>query len=189
MAPTSLPERLGQLTVEPNQPMVLRRFGVETVNYFAGSSLNRMSFLRDDHEFLSAAITHPSTAIVLLNSFRPLIHPAKKECLSTVRFDDDVAAVVGSADPYRQSDEEKAAAYDSREPVPPILAFLGLDETVTEGAINYKDHYRGRPYFALDITPTGPRQAEAEKVITKLLKQGHRFSIERIPLGLSQDQG
>jgi len=61
---------------------VTRRFAAETVNYFAGESrlfwpprltiagnhLNRCSHLRQNNEYLSYVLTHPSTKFLALNN-------------------------------------------------------------------------------------------------------------------------
>lgn len=49
---------------EPAHPdvdsMLSRKFGKEVANYFSGSPLNRLAFLRADNVFLSKALKHPS---------------------------------------------------------------------------------------------------------------------------------
>ncbi|KAA6413234.1 MAG: NADH pyrophosphatase [Lasallia pustulata] len=61
---------------EPAHPdldsMLTRKFGKEVANYFSGSPLNRVSFLRTDQPFLSAALQHPSTTFLLFNDLSPL---------------------------------------------------------------------------------------------------------------------
>ncbi|KAI7246382.1 hypothetical protein KC352_g14178, partial [Hortaea werneckii] len=47
--------------------MLSRKFGKETANYFSGSPLNRVGFLRGDHQFLTQALKHPSTSFLLCN--------------------------------------------------------------------------------------------------------------------------
>jgi len=61
---------------EPAHPevdsMLSRRFGKEVANYFSGSPLNRVGFLRPDHQFLSSALHHPSTTFLLFKDLEPL---------------------------------------------------------------------------------------------------------------------
>ncbi|KAI0480147.1 NUDIX hydrolase domain-like protein [Xylariaceae sp. FL0804] len=52
--------------------MLARRFGREVANYFAGSPLNRVSFLREDPAFLRRAFAHPRAAFLLLDDLAPL---------------------------------------------------------------------------------------------------------------------
>ena len=47
--------------------MLTRKFGREVANYFSGSPLNRVSFLRTNYGFLAAAFAHPTTRILPMN--------------------------------------------------------------------------------------------------------------------------
>src|ERR1700710_1731929 len=55
------PEAPYPLTNDPTS----RKFGPEPLNYFAVSPLNRVSFLRQDHEWLIKAFSHPDARYVL----------------------------------------------------------------------------------------------------------------------------
>lgn len=45
--------------------------GHEPINYYGKSSLNRLSFLRDNYNFLHQAISHPSTKFLILEELTP----------------------------------------------------------------------------------------------------------------------
>lgn len=157
--------------------MLARKFGKEVANYFSGSPLNRVSFLRPDHAFLSQAIRHPSTTIVLFNKLEPLV--SSPTALATATFA-DVSPIVG-ADPFLKSEEDTIKEYNSSVYVPQIV-FLGLDEG-KEGLV-YKEHYKGVPWFAVDITPKGGVVEECEKLVERLKGEGKEFSKGRMHLSL-----
>ena len=123
-----------------------------------GSPLNRVSFLRTEHAFLSAALKHHSTSFLLFNNLSPLAkNPTQLEYVGY----QDVRPLIGE-DPYSQSEEELISGYNSNVTIPQLL-FLGLDESKDEG-FEYKI-YRGSPYFALDVTPKGTMRSEVENLI------------------------
>ncbi|KAK0536157.1 NADH pyrophosphatase [Tilletia horrida] len=45
-----------------------------TINFYAGSKLNRFSWLRNSTDFINGAITSPSARFILLNKLNPLVH-------------------------------------------------------------------------------------------------------------------
>ncbi|KAH9882545.1 hypothetical protein J1614_000781 [Plenodomus biglobosus] len=157
---------------EPAHPdvdsMLSRKFGKEIANYFSGSPLNRVSFLRADHAFLSSALKHPSTAFVVFNNLEPLLKSASE--LARVSFD-HVKPVIGE-DPFERPEEDMIAQYNSALYVPQIV-FLGLDER-KEGFV-YKEHYKGQPWFAVDITPKESVKEEAEKLVSTLTSGEFEF--------------
>ncbi|KAF2023122.1 hypothetical protein EK21DRAFT_95165 [Setomelanomma holmii] len=170
---------------EPAHPtvdsMLSRKFGKEIANYFSGSPLNRVSFLRPDHTFLSQALNHPSTTFVLFNNLEPLVKGPSELAQRTFA---DVKAVVGE-DPFHRSEEDQIAQYNSSLYQPQII-FLGLDER-KEGFI-YKEHYKGQPWFAVDVTPKESVKEAAEKLVAGLKSEGLDFSKGRMNLSLPADQ-
>ncbi|KAK7189789.1 hypothetical protein DPSP01_008793 [Paraphaeosphaeria sporulosa] len=170
---------------EPAHPevdsMLSRKFGKEIANYFSGSPLNRVSFLRPDHTFLSQAIRHPSTKILLFNKLEPLVHSPTS--IATQSFA-DVTSIVGS-DPFSKSEADTIADYNSSTYVPQII-FLGLDER-HEGLV-YKEHYKGVPWFAVDVTPKGALAENFEKLIQKVTAEGKEFSKGRMHLSLPPEE-
>lgn len=157
--------------------MLSRKFGKEIANYFSGSPLNRVSFLRPDHAFLSQAIRHPSTKVLLFNKLEPLVNSPTS--ITTASFS-DVTSIVGE-DPFSKPEAETISNYNSSVYIPQII-FLGLDER-SEGLV-YKEHYKGVPWFAVDVTPKGSVSEECEKLIKKVTVDGKEFSKGRMHLNL-----
>ena len=124
---------------EPAHPnvdsMLSRKFGKEVANYFsglsslfshpaiqqptkrhttnvihAGSPLNRVSFLRADHTFLSSALRHPSATFLLFRNTEPLI--SSPTSLARVSFA-DVEPVIGKGI-FNTTEEDVIAAARTR---------------------------------------------------------------------------
>lgn len=144
--------------------------------------MNRVSFLRPDHDFLSQALKHPSTTFLLFNNLDPLVK--SKDQLAHRKFA-DVKSIIGE-DPFNRTEEDTIAQYNSSLYQPQII-FLGLDER-TKGFV-YKEHYKGQPWFAVDITPKGSVKDAAEKLIEQLKSEGLDFSLGRMAMSLPAEQG
>ncbi|KAL9041061.1 MAG: hypothetical protein Q9214_004243 [Letrouitia sp. 1 TL-2023] len=157
--------------------MLSRKFGKEVANYFSGSPLNRVSFMRTDHSFLLAALGHPTSSFLLFNNLNPLAKDPTK--LHYVSFA-DVHPLIGD-DPYLKSEEQLIAEYNSTVTIPQLL-FLGLDERNKKG-LEY-NAYIGAPYFALDVTPKGTIVSQAESVIRKMEALGFQFIQGRMQMSL-----
>lgn len=184
------------------ESMLSRHFGKETVNYFSsitqrhyrtsihantapGSPLNRLSFLRNEHTFLSAALKHPTSRFVLLNNLAPLTRsPAE---LYYARYDEIKKYI--PEDFFDKSEDDVVKEYDSRITFPHLI-FLGLDESRKGDGINFKI-YTGAPYFALDVTPKGSdeQQANAKDVLSSMEEKGLSFYQSRVVMSLSADEG
>ncbi|KAL9641145.1 MAG: hypothetical protein Q9204_000285 [Flavoplaca sp. TL-2023a] len=159
------------------ESMLSRKFGKEIANYFSGSPLNRVSFLRTDHSFLSAALKHSTTSFLVFNDLNPLAKdPSNLEYLSYA----DVRPLIGE-DPYSKSEEQLVSEYNSTVTVPQLL-FLGLDERNKQGLTF--NIYTGSPYFAVDVTPKGTIQSQAESLLQSLQSRGLRFLEGRIQAAL-----
>jgi NAD+ diphosphatase len=162
--------------------MLSRKFGREVANYFSGSPLNRVGFLREDHVFLSKALKHPSTSFLVCNNLQPLIHKATQPKvggkLHFLKYD-DVKTIVGE-DRYELEEKEQIARFDSKRYIPQMV-FLGIDEANKEG-LEYqsKNRYLGAPYFAIDISPKESLKEECEKLISKLESEGCGFAPGRV---------
>lgn len=136
-----------------------------------------MSFLRTEHEFLTSALKHPSTSLLLFNDLSPLTKsPSKLEYASYK----DVQPLIGD-NPYSKSEEQLISDYNSTITVPQLL-FLGLDENKDSG-FEYSI-YQGSPYFALDVTPKGTVTAEAQKLIENMKSRGLQFAEGRMHMSL-----
>ncbi|KAJ4411601.1 NADH pyrophosphatase [Didymella pomorum] len=170
---------------EPAHPnvdsMLSRKFGKEVANYFSGSPLNRVSFLRPDHTFLSSALRHPSATFILFKNIEPLV--SSPSSLARVSYA-DVEPIIGK-DIFNTTEEDVVAQYNSSLYIPQIV-FLGLDER-KEGFV-YKEHYKGQPWFAVDVTPKESVKEEAEKLIGKLQERGLEFSKGRMHLSLVAEE-
>ena len=144
--------------------------------------MNRVSFLRPDHAFLTSALKHPSTSFLLFRNLEPLIKSPQE--LAVTKFE-DVRPVIGES-PYEKSEEDVIREYNSETYVPQLI-FLGLDER-KEGFV-YKDHYKGQPYFAVDVTPQKSATEAAEKLIKDMEERGLSFSKGRMNLSLVAQEG
>ncbi|KAL5338095.1 NUDIX hydrolase domain-like protein [Aspergillus crustosus] len=164
--------------------MLARRFGKETVNYYSSSPLNRLSFLRSDHPFLSAAIKHPSTRFVILKDLAPLTRSPTS--LYYAKFD-EVRKLVPEA-VYETSEEDLIKEHDSRK-TEPHLIFLGVDESPQENGFSWKI-YSGTPYFALDVSEKGSeeQQANAKEVVSGFEGKGLSFLQARVAMTFSADE-
>ncbi|KAL8953775.1 MAG: hypothetical protein Q9222_000392 [Ikaeria aurantiellina] len=166
---------------EPGFPnldsMLSRKFGKEVANYFSGSPLNRVSFLRADHAFLSAALKHPTTSFLLFNNLNPLAKdPGTLQFMSYA----DVRPLIGD-DPYAKSEEQLVSEYNSTITIPQLL-FLGLDERNKRG-LTY-NIYTGSPFFALDVTPKGSITSQAQSLVEAVQSRGLKFLEGRIQAAL-----
>lgn len=157
--------------------MLTRKFGREVANYFSGSPLNRVSFLRTDHTFISAALTHPTACFLLLNDLAPL---AKDSTQLVYVTHSDIKSLIGD-DPFAKSEGEMIKEYDSSITLPLVL-FLGLDEKRKEGF--ERGTYKGKPYFAVDITPRGTVEKEASAIIEAMKAKGLTFLDGRMHMNL-----
>ncbi|KAI0128948.1 NUDIX hydrolase domain-like protein [Xylariales sp. AK1849] len=148
--------------------MLSRKFGREVANYFAGSPLNRVSFLRGDHGFLSSAFAHPTASFLLLDDLSPL---AKGPTKLAYAGKADIESLTGP-DPFKKSEEQWVKDFNSDVTFPVVL-FLGIDERKKTG-FEYRE-YKGAPYFAVDVTPKGSKTEVAKNVIEALKSKGMSF--------------
>ncbi|KAK5116232.1 hypothetical protein LTR62_008559 [Meristemomyces frigidus] len=174
-----MPQPANPEPVHDHDAMLSRKFGKEVANYFSGSPLNRVGFLRGDHKFLSQALNHPSTKFLLCNDLQPLVADKAGDKLAYVKFE-DVQKVVGK-DPYDTTEEAMLSSYDSGAYMPQMI-FLGIDEKSKDALsfTNKKNTHTGAPYFAIDVTPKKSVQAECEKLIQELKGRGLEFATGRV---------
>lgn len=151
----------------------------------AGSPINRLSFLRSDHPFLSSALKHPSTKFVLLNNLAPLTRSPSELYYANY---DEVRKLVPQ-DIFDLSEEDMIKAFDSRKTHPTII-FLGLDESRREGGMTHKI-YSGVPFFAVDVTPKGSelQQTAAKDIISAMEEKGLSFFQARVVTTFTPDEG
>lgn len=158
--------------------MLSRKFGREVANYFSGSPLNRVSFLRGDNAFLSSALKHPTTSFLLFNDLKPLTHSPSKLALSSYA---DVKPLIGD-NPFARTEDEMMEQYDSTVTIPQMI-FLGLDERNKQGLV-WKDLYKGAPMWAVDVTPKGSQAEAAKKLAADKEAEGLSFLDGRMILSL-----
>ncbi|QSS53171.1 peroxisomal NADH pyrophosphatase NUDT12 [Histoplasma capsulatum var. duboisii H88] len=169
---SAFPDAVADIPTPPHvhlDSMLSRKFGKETVNYFSGSLLNRVSFLRTDGAFLSAAIRHPTTRFLLFNDLNPLVRSPSEIFYASYN---DVKTLI----PEDVFDKTEADALKDFQPsiTTPLLIFLGLDETQKENSLSYKS-YTGAPFFALDVTPRGTIEQPAKGIIATMETNGLSF--------------
>ncbi|MCJ1441082.1 MAG: NADH pyrophosphatase [Stictis urceolatum] len=150
--------------------MLSRKFGKEVANYFSGSPINRLSFLRTDNKFLSAALNHPSTSFLLLNSLAPLAHSPTSLAYSPFS---DISPLL-TPDPFSKSEEEHISSFNSTQTTPQLI-FLGVDESDSTTPIFSWNIYSGKPFFALDVTPKGTLKDACETLIKSKEDDGLTF--------------
>ncbi|KAI1393798.1 NUDIX hydrolase domain-like protein [Hypoxylon trugodes] len=147
--------------------MLSRKFGREVANYFSGSPLNRVSFLRTDYGFLRAAFAHHDASFLLLNNLSPLT----KDAANLAYVSRDVVVPLTGEEPFKNSEEEQLKDFNSAI-TQPIVLFLGIDEKKT--GLQYRD-YNGKPYFAVDITPKGTIAEKATSIVDIVKASGVSF--------------
>jgi NAD+ diphosphatase len=162
--------------------MLSRKFGREVANYFAGSPLNRVSFLRADHDFLSSAFSHPTASFLLLDNLSPL---TKNESTLAYVGKSAIEALTGP-EPFKKTEDELIKNFNSNVTLPVVL-FLGIDEKKTTG-FEYRE-YKGAPYFAIDVTPKGSITETAKSVIEAVKATGVSFLDSPRPMTLNAPEG
>ncbi|KAK0646094.1 NUDIX hydrolase domain-like protein [Cercophora newfieldiana] len=159
--------------------LLSQKFGPETANYFSGSPLNRLSFLRTDHAFLQSAFTHPSASFLLMNNLAPLVQSDSSHI--ALVSGPDVFPLTGK-EPFVKTEEELIKEFDSSV-ARPVVIFLGVDEGghfsghtagQTHDEFAYKE-YKGVPYFTVDVTPRGSLAEAANEVIAAVKTKGFSF--------------
>lgn len=174
--------------------MLSRKFGREIANYFSGSPLNRVSFLRGDHAFLRSAFAHPSAAFLLMDDLSPLVRGrggAGGDDENRLAFASgaDVAPLTG-ADPFARREEEMVRDFNSEE-AHPLILFLGIDDKSRvsgPSSFEYRE-YKGSPFFAVDVTPREPFAAKANSVIDAVKSRGWSFNKAPRHMGFSANEG
>jgi len=169
-------------------------------NLFAGSPLNRLSWLRTSHPFLNAIIASPATRWLVFRSGQPLVvvkpgHPNHPTLayLTTV----DVSPFLGSEPFFGQAKERGEIAVESGEDKrSPTLAarhhnspvvFLGVHENANSNALPssaFTDaetaitNLDGTPYFALDIVELDYSPERLKQTIDAISLSRNRETLE-----------
>jgi hypothetical protein len=197
---------------------IVQRFTAETVNYFAGTSalqflyiseklgsrLNRCTHLRQNNEYLSYVLTHPSTRFLPLKDLSCLCDAVyslinyidlKKTCSLAYLDYEEVKDYIGN--PFDTPEDERLKNYHSREHQPePTLVFLGIDESQAPPILDLPGHkiaekYPGQAYFAIDITSENQSEKYkkgADDIVEKAIAKGLGFLTLRIGSSLSDTE-
>lgn len=184
---TAAPNLPRVAALENDDSMLTRRFGKEVVNYYAGSRINRFSFLRADTGFLRKAAASPTAHYLALSELNPLVVDKRTPAYFTFN---DVEPLIGS-DPFAQTEDEAIQNFDSTKTTP-LIVFLGMLEEGNENDhISSTDHgdILGHPYFAIDITPKGNHAEKAESFLAEQEKK--EMSLDKNPraMGHSPEAG
>ncbi|KAF9227059.1 hypothetical protein BS17DRAFT_774870 [Gyrodon lividus] len=140
------------------------------VNFMAGSSLNRLSWLRPSQSFLNAVIVSPATRWVLFKSGMPLIatDPTTEKRTFALLSTHDVKPLLGSKPYFGQGQNPGEAVAEDTPTLQaarihgPRIVFLGLKEHNPDTASalpssDFKDPHAavanldGTPYFSVDV--------------------------------------
>jgi NAD+ diphosphatase len=131
--------------------------------------LNRLSFLREDHDFLAAAFDHPTTRFLCYKDLSPLQKTTTEIYHATL---DEIKSLV-SENPFAKTEKQMLEEFDSRSTHPQVV-FLGIDEKVKDG-YTFRN-FTGAPHFAMDITPKFNHADTAKKVIEGFQAKGLTFA-------------
>ena len=117
-------------------------------NFFAGSPLNRLSWLRPSHPFLNALVLFPATRWIIFNGGQPLVVTASSDgsesATNTIKHQlahvstDDVLPLLGPQPFFGQAEEEGQLVPNSIRTLGsirhrgPRIVFLGLQQTSAE---------------------------------------------------------
>lgn len=156
--------------------------GKNAGSYFGSEVVNRVSFLREDNEFISNSVTHHSARFIFFESANPLIQKGGDEKLIILTNGDNqlgtkesVKKGILSLESWRTiiaewSSDNKDQDPGMRDNNKPTFLFLGLeDESVglnllslksvedqnngfEEKYLDYQGRYQGIPYFAVDLS-------------------------------------
>lgn len=183
--PPQLPEHPA---LKNDESMLTKRFGKEVINYYAGSSLNRYSFLRADYAFLRKAATSPTARYITLKNLDALV--VSKSDLAFFTFD-DVKPLIGS-EAFSLSEDDSIKTYDSTH-ANPLVLFLGmLEDNETKGDIISSTGHgdiKGHPYFAVDITPKAPFAEKVEAFIKSQEAKGCSVDSNARAMNLHPESG
>ncbi|KAI5459856.1 NUDIX hydrolase domain-like protein [Mariannaea sp. PMI_226] len=149
--------------LQNDDSMLTRRYGKEVINYFAGSRLNRYSFLRTDAVFLRNAAASPTARYLAFKDLNPLVVDPKTIAYFTY---DDVKSLTGP-EPFKLAEDDEIKTYDSTKALP-LIVFLGMleedngsDHIVSGDNSNIKGH----PYFAVNIATKGDLSEKAAEFL------------------------
>lgn len=160
--------------------------------HFGHEVVNRVSFLREDSDFISNAATHLSTRFIFYSHGNPLVYktPSCANLVILTNGDDQLQTIENTEvhctengllnlEKWNQilevwTSDNKEQAANSRDDEKPSILFLGLkDESVgvdlcrlklynVETYLDHQGRYLGIPYFGVDVS-NSPEVAELVK--------------------------
>lgn len=150
--------------------------------HFAREVVNRVSFLREDSDFVTNAATHLSTRFIFYENGNPLVHKTHEgvNLVILTNGDDQLQTIEGKGDsrPAKGllsnqewksiletwTEDNKEQSAESRDNGKPVFLFLGMkDESVgvdlchlklyeEETYLDHQGRYLGIPYFGVDVS-------------------------------------
>lgn len=185
----SLPDLPVLPFLENDTSMLTRKFGKEVINYYAGGTLNRYSFLRPDTSFLRKAAFSPKTRFIALDKLSPL--SVGKTQLAFLSLE-DLKPLLADSEPFKLTEEESIAQYDSSV-VSPLIVFLGLQEKgegqKEEFATAEHGTVQGEAYFAVDITVRGGNADAVSAFLKAQEEQGKTVQTNPRSMSLHAEAG
>lgn len=156
--------------------------GQDHSSYFGAEIVNRVSFLREDSDFISNSVAHDSTRFIFFDKTNPLINKGGDQKLVMLTNGDhqlgakeSVKKGIFSLESWRKTIEDWSSGNKDQDPGlrdnnMPTFLFLGLeDESVglnllslksvedpdngsEEKYLDYQGRYQGIPYYAVDLS-------------------------------------
>lgn len=126
------------------------------VAFFGNESLNRVSFLRNDLEFVRSSLQHASTVFVPFVQGEAVLSPRDGVQVCELKLQDEwfpMRPIVDRLLPLLNTEAARLQASGAS------LTFLGLKEG---GEFCYKSQYRGSPYYAVDFRPGAATAIQAK---------------------------
>ncbi|KAH8827884.1 NUDIX hydrolase domain-like protein [Flagelloscypha sp. PMI_526] len=157
-------------------------------NYFGGSPLNRLSWLRSKSAFLNAIVESPSSKWLVFNAGQPLVSDSRIAYLST----EEVKPFIGSQPWFGQNAEPTDLLLAEDEHTEAIrhtgisIVFLGLHEpenattalpeTEFIDASSAVKKLEGNPYFTIDLSELPDNQAQEAIQRIQASKEGQNMT-------------
>lgn len=120
----------------------------DEVMFFGEDVLNRVSFLRDDAEFISLALKNELSVFIPFTGGEGLLDIESHDLYMTkLKDSSELAAIIDKILPLIGTKDGRMDHSGVN------LTFMGIDERKADivGALNYKDKYRGVAYFGIDV--------------------------------------
>ncbi|QLL33623.1 hypothetical protein HG536_0E05340 [Torulaspora globosa] len=129
--------------------------------FFGYESLNRVSFLRNDVEFVRKSLQHKSTVFVPFVQGEALVRGQEEPELCLLTLQDGwfpMARVVDKLLPVLNSQAARVVESGAN------LTFLGLKSSDGDDVFQYRSSYSGVPYYAVDFRTSGGTLIQAAEL-------------------------